>query len=212
MSHDLQESLRTVTSYTQLLSQRYRGKLDDQADKFIAYTLEGAQRMRSLLEELREYWSVNKRRLEKRVPVDSDLVLERAHQSLHVAIEESGATVNHDPLPTIMAEEVPLAILFQNLIGNGIKYRRRGEPPSIHVSSQEKANEWCFSVADNGLGIDAKYLDEIFLPFQRLHGAEYAGNGIGLAMCKKIVERYGGRIWVESTPGLGSTFFFTIPA
>ncbi|HZQ18276.1 MAG TPA: chemotaxis protein CheB [Terriglobales bacterium] len=212
VSHDLQESLRMVTSYTQLLSQRYRGQLDDQANKFIAYTLEGAQRMRSLLRELREYWSVNERRLEKRVPLNSDLVLESARESLHIAIEESGATVSHDPLPTIMAEEVPLAILFQNLIGNAIKYRRPGEPPSIHVSSQKDTDEWCFSVADNGIGIDAKHLDEIFLPFQRLHGAEYAGNGIGLAMCKKIVERYGGRIWAESTPGLGSTFFFTIPA
>ncbi len=166
VSHDLQEPLRMVTSYTQLLSQQYRGKLDREADEFIAYTLEGAQRMQSLLEELREYWSVNERRLEKRVPVDSQLVLERARQSLHIAIEESGATLNHDPLPTIMAEEVPLAILFQNLIGNAIKYRRRGEPPYIHLSSQENTNEWCFSVADNGLGIEPKYLDRIFLPFQ----------------------------------------------
>jgi light-regulated signal transduction histidine kinase (bacteriophytochrome) len=161
-----------VTSYTQLLSHSDIGASSIiKPINSLLITLEGAQRMRSLLGELREYWSVNERRLEKRVPVESDLVLERAHQSLHIAIEESGATVNHDPLPTIMAEEVPLAILFQNLIGNAIKYRRPGEPPSIHVSSQKNTGEWCFSVADNGLGIDAKYLDEIFLPFQRLRGA-----------------------------------------
>ena len=201
-----------VMSYTQLLSQRYSGKFDRQADEFIAYTLEGAQRMKSLLEDLREYWSVNGGRLEKRLPVDPHLVLERARQSLDIASKESGASITYDPLPTIMTEEAPLAILFQNLIGNAIKYRRPGAPPCIHVSSQKDADEWRFSVTDNGIGIEAKYLDQIFLPFQRLHGAEYAGSGIGLALCKKIVERYGGRIWVESTPGMGSTFFFTIPA
>ncbi len=211
VSHDLQEPLRMMTIYAQLLAQQYKGKLDTQADEFIAYTLEGAQRMKSLLEDLREYWSVNGRRLERRVPVESHLVLERARQSLHAAIKESGATVTNDPLPTTMTDEVPLATLFQNLIGNAIKYGRPGEPPCIHVSSKKTADGWCFSVTDNGIGIDAKYLDKIFVPFQRLHGTAYAGNGMGLAMCKKIAERYGGRIWVESTPGRGSTFFFTVP-
>jgi two-component system CheB/CheR fusion protein len=212
VSHDLQESLRMVTIYAELLSQKYRGKLDHQADQFITHTLEGAQRMKSLLEDLREYWSAGEPRSEGRLPIDSHLVLERARQSLQIAIEESGATVTHDPLPTLMAEEVALATLFQNLIGNAIKYRRPGEPPYIHVSAKEMANEWRFSVSDNGIGIDAKYLDQIFAPFKRLHGTGYAGNGIGLAMCKRIAERYGGRIWAESTPGQGSTFFFTIPA
>ena len=211
-SHDLQEPLRMVKSYTQLLAQRYKGKLDEQADEFIAFAVEGAQRMESLLRDLREYWSVNEQRPVQPIPVDSNLVIEKALNFLSIAMGESGGLVTHDPLPTVMAEEVPLALLFQNLIGNALKYHRSGALPRIHVSSQRSANVWNFSVSDNGIGIEAKQLERIFAPFKRLHGTEYPGNGIGLAICQKIVERYEGRIWAESAPGEGSTFYFTIPA
>lgn len=210
-AHDLQEPLRITLSYTQLLARRYRGKLDAQADKFIQYAVEGALRMEVLLKDLREYLLVNEQKLEQRVPVDCNLVLEKALQVLEVAIQESGGAVTHDTLPTIMADEALLVLLFQNIIGNGLKYHKAGVPPQVHISARHSVKAWIFSVVDNGIGIDGENLEEVFVPFKRFHGAEYPGTGIGLAICQKIVERYGGRIWAESEHGKGSTFCFTIP-
>ena len=211
-SHDLQEPLRMVVSYTQLLAKAYKGRLDAQAEQFIANAVDGARRMEALLRDLREYWSVNEQKVENLVPVDCNRVLEKALAYLEIPVRESGAVVTHDSLPTVTAEEFPLALLFQNLIGNAIKYRRQGEAPSIRVSAARRDGAWSFSVADNGIGIDDEYLETIFSPFKRLHGREYPGTGLGLAMCQKIVERYRGRIWAESTNGQGAAFHFTFPA
>jgi two-component system, chemotaxis family, CheB/CheR fusion protein len=211
-SHDLQEPLRMVMIYTQLLASEYAGELGPNADKFIARAVEGAKRMEALLTDLREYWSVNEQRVENLVPVDCNRVLEKALAYLEMQVRESGAVVAHDPLPTVMGEEIPLTLLFQNLIGNAIKYRRPDEPPRISISAAREGGAWNFAVTDNGIGIDAEFLQVIFAPFSRLHGREYPGTGIGLAMCQKIVERYRGRIWAESAKGRGSTFHFTIPA
>ena len=164
-----------------------------------------------MLSSLREYWSVSEQERQQSVPIDCNGVLEKALDVLIVAIQDSGGVVTHDSLPTIMAEEVPLVLLFQNLIGNALKYHRPGERPRVHVSAQPSGNVWTFSVADNGLGIDAAYLETIFTPFKRLHGSEHPGSGIGLAICQKIVGRKGGKIWAESEYGQGSTFRFTIP-
>ena len=211
-SHDLQQPLRTVMIYTQLLSRHYKGRLDSQADKFIAYAVEGAERMEALLRDLREYWSVNEQKIENLGPTDCNHVLEKSLAYLDAAIQESGAVVTHDSLPMVIAEEFPLTLLFQNLIGNAVKYHRPEAPPRIHVSAQRSAAEWRISVTDNGIGIEAKHLETIFAPFKRLHGTEYPGTGLGLAMCQRVVERYRGQIWVESNYGLGSTFHFTLPA
>jgi len=214
-SHDLQEPLRMVSSYTQLLAKRYAGKLDRDAEEFIAYAVDGAKRMHQLINDLLQYSRVGTRGRELR-PTDAEKVLEMVLRDLRVAIEESGAQVTHDPLPTVLADRTQLRQLLQNLIGNAIKYR--GErPPRIHVSARPGENgrqgQWVFSVRDNGIGIDPAHFDRIFQIFQRLHSrGEYSGTGIGLAVCKKIVERHGGRIWVESQPGKGSEFFFTLPA
>ena len=210
-SHDLQEPLRIVMSYTQLLAKEYKGRLGPNADKFIAHAVEGAERMEALLTDLREYWSVNEQRVEDLVPVDCNGVLKKALAYLEIRIQESGAVVTHDSLPTIMAEEVPLTLLLQNLIGNAIKYRRPAEPPRIHVTAAHSDGAWNFAVTDNGIGIDAEHQQIIFAPFKRLHGREVPGTGIGLAMCQKIVERYRGRIWAESAEIPGSAFHFTIP-
>ena len=210
-SHDLQEPLRMVTCYTQLLAREYKGKLDPKADQFIAYAVEGASRLETLLRNLREYWLVNEPMVQC-VPIDCVRVLQKSIEALRVPIEESGASVTYERLPTVVAEEVSLAMLFQNLLGNAIKYRRPGKPPSIHISAEKKGNAWRFSVQDNGIGIETKHLEEIFAPFKRLHGTDYPGSGIGLALCGKIMERYGGRVWVESVYGEGSTFYFTIPS
>ena len=210
-SHDLQEPLRMVVSYTQLLAREYKGKLDKQADQFIAYAVEGAQRMETLLRNLREYWTVNEHWSDEPTRVDCKMAFDRAVQNLDRAIQESGARITHDPMPTCAAEEFPLVMLFQNLIGNAIKYRRAEEPPVIHIRAQKQDGMWNWSVTDNGIGIDTQHLDTIFAPFKRLHGSgEYPGSGLGLAICKKIVERAGGRIWAESS-GQGSTFHFTLP-
>jgi len=212
-SHDLQEPLRMVVSYTQLLARDYKGKLDRQADKFIATAVEGALRMETLLKDLREYWAVNEHLLECPVSVDCNHVCEEILRVLNAAIQESSAIVTHDQLPTVMAEEVPMRLLFQNLIGNAIKYRRPDEAVHIHIQARREAGLWHFSVTDNGIGIEAQYLETIFAPFKRLHGLDqYPGSGIGLAICKKIVERSEGQIWAESTYGQGSTFHFTLPA
>ncbi len=209
-SHDLQEPLRMVSSYVQLLGRRYKGKLDEDADEFIAYAVDGATRMQQLINDLLTYSRVGTR-AKPFEPTDTESVLKNATDNLKVAIEESGAVITHDSLPTVMADSSQLLQLFQNLVGNGIKFRNGGAP-QIKVSAAEKENEWLFSVSDNGIGIDPKHKYQVFQIFQRLHSRnDYPGTGIGLAVSKKIVERHGGRIWVESEPGKGSTFYFTIP-
>ena len=210
-SHDLQEPLRMVSSYMQLLSRRYAGKLDSDADDFIGFAVDGARRMQVLIQDLLVYSRVGTRG-KPFEPTNCEDVLEQVLSNMEVAINESGAVVTHDPLPTVAADASQLAQIFQNLIGNAIKFQGE-ETPRVHVSAERKAGEWLFSVADNGIGIDPKFFERIFVIFQRLHGrGEYSGTGIGLAISRKIVERHGGRMWVESEPGKGSTFYFTIPA
>jgi PAS domain S-box-containing protein len=210
-SHDLQEPLRTVTSYVQLLARRYEGKLDSDADEFIGFAADGAVRMWKLINDLLAYSRVGTAGKEL-FPTDSEVVLAQSIDDLKVAIEENGALVTHDPLPTVMADRPQLGQLFQNLIGNAIKFRGN-EPPRVHISASRNGNGWTFSVRDNGIGIAAEYSERIFIIFQRLHSREeYAGTGIGLAICKKIVERHGGRIWVKSDVGKGATFYFILPA
>ncbi|MGD0106924.1 MAG: PAS domain S-box protein [Rhodopila sp.] len=209
-SHDLQEPLRMVTSYTQLLSKRYKGQLDTDADAFIAFAVDGASRMQRLVQDLLAYSHVGTRGIEL-LDVSSEDALHRALGNLHDAIATSGALVTHDPIPVVLADETQLVQLFQNLVGNAIKYQGR-EIPAVHVSAvRNVGGRWMFSVQDNGLGIDPQYFEKIFGMFQRLHRRdEFAGTGIGLAICKKIVERHGGRIYVESEPGHGSTFRFSL--
>jgi PAS domain S-box-containing protein len=209
-SHDLQEPLRMVSSYTQLLMRRYGDRLDGDAREFTSYIVDGATRMKQLIEDLLAYSRVGTKGKEfKPVPVES--ALRRAIVNLRAAIEESGAAVTYDTLPVVRGDDIQLAQLFQNLIGNALKFRS-ASVPRIHVSSVEKQNEHEIVVADNGIGIEAQYFERIFMVFQRLHNkGEYPGTGIGLAICKKVVERHGGRIWVESTPGEGSAFHFTLP-
>jgi len=210
-SHDLQEPLRMVLSYTQLLERRYKDKLDTDANEFIAYAVDGAKRMQRLIQDLLVYSRVSSRG-KSLTPTDCNAVLGQVCINLSVAIEENNAMVTHDELPIVMADETQLVQLFQNLINNAIKFHSE-EPPRIHVSAEKNKKEWIFSVLDNGKGIDPQYHDRIFVIFQRLEGkGEYPGTGIGLAICKKIIERHGGRIWVESEPGKGSTFYFTLPA
>jgi PAS domain S-box-containing protein len=209
-SHDLQEPLRMVSSYTQLLVRRYGDKLDGDAKEFMAYIVDGATRMKQLIEDLLAYSRVGTRGKEfRQAPVEGPL--RRALMNLKNSIDESGASVSYDALPTIEADELQLAQLFQNLIGNALKFRS-SSVPRIHVSAAEKENEYEFAVTDNGIGIESQYFDRIFMVFQRLHNkGEYPGTGIGLAICKKVVERHGGRIWVVSEPGAGATFHFTLP-
>ena len=209
-SHDLKEPLRMVASYTQLLARRYKGKLDSDADEFIRYAVDGANRMQWLINDLLAYSRVT---VQDKVSeeVDCNSVLEEVLSDLRVAVEESRAVVTRDPLPTVMADRVQLGQLFQNLIGNAIKFHGK-EPPQVHVSAERRPTEWLFSVRDNGVGLDPEYAERIFVIFQRLHNREeYPGTGIGLAICKKIVERHGGRIWVVSQTGQGATFHFTLP-
>ena len=199
-----------VSSYTQLLARRYSDKLDGDAREFMAYIVDGAARMKQLIEDLLAYSRVGTRGRELRA-LAVEVPLRRAIMNLKSAIDESGASVSFDALPTLEADEMQLTQLFQNLIGNALKFRS-ASVPRIHVSCVEKGNEWEFAVADNGIGIEPEYFERIFMVFQRLHNkGEYPGTGIGLAICKKVVERHGGRIWVASRPGEGTTFFFTLP-
>jgi PAS domain S-box-containing protein len=209
-SHDLQEPLRMVASYTQLLSRRYKGKLDADADEFIAYAVDGAARMQRLIQDLLSY-SRDGTKQNDLTDISSELALQKALSNLRGTIEESHAVVTHDPLPDVQADETQLIQLFQNLVGNGIKYHNSTDP-KVHICAARNSDQkWIFSVKDNGLGIDSKYFERIFGMFQRLHKREeFAGTGIGLAICKKIVERHGGSIAVESQPGQGSTFRFTL--
>jgi PAS domain S-box-containing protein len=209
-SHDLQEPLRMVASYTQLLSRRYKGKLDADADDFIAFAVDGASRMQRLIQDLLAYSRVGTMGSDL-LDTSSEDALRQALFNLRGAIEESSALVTHDPLPSVMADKMQLTQLFQNLVGNAIKYQGPGVP-RVHIAAgKSNGKKWTFSVQDNGLGIDPQYFKKIFGVFQRLHTREaFAGTGIGLAICKKIVEQHGGSISVESQPGQGSTFRFAL--
>jgi signal transduction histidine kinase len=209
-SHDLQEPLRMVASYTQLLAKRYQGQLDEKADRYIAYAVDGAKRMQQLITDLLAFSRVTTQAREL-IPTDCQSVLQLALTNLRVSISESGAEVTYDRLPTALAEGAQLTQVFQNLIGNSLKFRG-DKVPHVHVSAVNDGTEWTFSVKDNGIGIDPQHAEKIFVMFQRLHTREeYPGTGIGLAIVKKIVERHRGRIWVESEVGKGTTFLFTIP-
>ncbi len=209
-SHDLQEPLRMVTSYTQLLSKRYKGRLDADADEFIAFAVDGATRMQRLIQDLLAYSHVGTKGIELR-DISSEDSLREALFNLRGSIGQSGAIVTHSPLPAVLADDRQLVQLFQNLVGNAIKYQN-SDIPTVHVSAvEETGGRWEFAVKDNGFGIDAQYFEKIFGMFQRLHRRdEFAGTGIGLAICKKIVARHGGSISVESAPGHGSTFRFSL--
>jgi PAS domain S-box-containing protein len=209
-SHDLQEPLRMVSSYTQLLELEYGDKLGDEAREYIGYAVDGARRMQRLINDLLEFSRVGTRgrRLE---PVDANVVLGTVRANLSIAIEDAAALVTNEELPTVMADATQLGQLLQNLIANAIKFHG-ARAPRVFVAACERGAEWVFSVRDNGIGIEPQYFDRIFAIFQRLHvAAEYPGTGIGLAVCKRIAERHGGRIWVESDPGNGTTFSFSIP-
>ena len=210
-SHDLQEPLRMVTSYVQLLRQRYGGKLDHDADDFIGYATDGAGRMRQLIQDLLLYSRVGRRK-ETLKPVDCRLALDKALGNLSQAIEERGVRVTIGELPRVMADETQLIQLWQNLLSNAIKFSDTSQPEVQVEARQDDAEDWVFSVRDNGLGLDSRFARRIFRVFQRLHTREeFPGTGIGLAVCKKIVDRHGGRIWVESVKREGATFHFTIP-
>jgi light-regulated signal transduction histidine kinase (bacteriophytochrome) len=200
-----------VASFTQLLATRYRRRLDSEADEFIGFAVDGATRMQALIDGLLSFARV-KTRAKALEPTDCQLVLGRVLRNLSISLRESKAEVTFDPLPTISADESQMELLLQNLVGNAVKFRGR-EAPHVHVSASRHRDQWIFSVRDNGIGIDPAYKERIFGMFQRLHQrTAYPGTGIGLAICKKIVERHGGRIWVESNEGCGATFCFTMPA
>lgn len=209
-SHDLQEPLRMVSSYTQLLAKRYPDKLDKDANEFIAYAVDGAARMQRLIQDLLLYSRVGRGAV--LAPCELQVAYDLAVRNLKLVLEESQAQVSHDPLPSVMGDSGQLAQLLQNLIGNAVKFR--GERvPTVHVSVERDGAMWRIGVRDNGIGIEAEFQERIFVIFQRLHTRErYSGTGIGLAICKKIVERHAGRIWVESQFGQGTTFFFTLAA
>lgn len=208
-SHDLQEPLRMVASYVQLLERRYHDKLDADANEFIAFAVDGVKRMQALIDDLLIYSRVGTKAVPLR-PVDSGAVVAAAIRSLKIAIDECGAQINIEALPMVLGDARQLEQLFQNLIGNAVKFRGDAKP-LIHIRAEAEQDFWRFSVQDNGIGIGPEYFSRIFVMFQRLHARrEYPGTGMGLAICKKIVERHGGRIWVESEPGQGATFLFTL--
>jgi len=209
-SHDLQEPLRAVAGMVQLLQQRYQGKLDERADEYIGHAVDAAMRMQKLINDLLDYSRVG--RLGKSFEAtDLEKCFKNALANLQLSMQESNAQITHDPLPTLMVDATQITQMLQNLIGNAIKFR--GERPlHIHIGAKKIEHTWQFNVSDNGIGIEPQYFERIFLVFQRLHTRrDYPGTGIGLSLCKKIIERHGGKIWVESQPGQGSTFYFTIP-
>jgi light-regulated signal transduction histidine kinase (bacteriophytochrome) len=210
-SHDLQEPLRMVAAYSELLQKKFGGKLGKSGDEYIRHTVQGAMRMETLLRDLRTYTQASTEDSEPTEDVDAAEVLKKALANLDVVIRESGASIDSRGLPHVRMYEFQLQQVFQNLIGNAIHYRS-SEPPLIHVAAQQKGAEWLISVQDNGIGIAPEFKEQIFGIFKRLHNTtDYPGTGMGLAICQRIVERAGGRIWVESRLGGGSTFFFTIP-
>ncbi len=208
-SHDLQEPLRMVSSYTQLLEQRYRDQLDEKGKKYIYYAVDGAVRMQRLISDLLAYSRVGSR-AQPLTWTDAHAALGEVLRNLAAAIAENRAVVMNGDLPTVLADRSQLVQLLQNLIGNAVKFHGE-KPPGVYVSAERQGRLWQFCVRDNGIGIDPQHFERIFVIFQRLHTREeYAGTGIGLALCRRIVERHGGRLWVESTPGNGSSFFFTL--
>jgi len=210
-SHDLQEPLRMVATYSELLKREFGGRLGPSGEEYIGYILQGALRMEQLLRDLRAYTVASTSGQEPVENADATQSLDKALGNLEAALQENNASVTHTDLPRVRIHHVLLEQLFQNLIGNSIKYRS-GDPPRIHVAARRQDNEWLFSVQDNGIGIDSRYQEQIFGLFKRLHSfAKYPGTGLGLAICQRIVQRAGGRIWVESELGKGSTFFFTVP-
>jgi len=209
-SHDLQEPLRMVATYTQLLAERYRGRLDEQADKYIAYSVDGAVRMQALIQDLMKFSQVGRAEIESRT-TECGGVVEQALKSLQSAVQESGAVVNWNGLPMVMADPSQLAEVFQNLIANAIKFHG-AETPVIQIDSEKNDHEWVLTVSDNGIGIPPENWQDIFVIFRRLHTrTEYPGNGIGLSICKKIIERHGGKIWIEAQAKPGCCFKFTLP-
>lgn len=208
-SHDLQEPLRTITSFTQLLANRYRGRLDEDADEFIGYIVSSSKRMGELISGLLALVRL-RREGQSTIPVPFEKLLEEAKTSLQAAIRETNARVEHGPLPALAVNKVQFSQLLQNLISNAIKYRRQ-EPPLIRVEAKRDSSTWIFSVADNGQGFEQQYAERIFGLFQRLHGRDVEGTGMGLSISRRIVERHGGHIWAESKPGAGSTFYFSLP-
>ncbi len=210
-SHDLQEPLRMVASYTQLLARRYRGQLDADADEFIGYAVDGANRMHQLIQDLLAYSRVGTRG-HPFIVVDCNELIDTVTSDLAPFLEETRATVRHAPLPTVLGDPTQVRQLFQNLIGNALKYRQPTVPPLIQITAEPDSSWWHFTIRDNGIGIAPEYFERIFVIFQRLHTQdEYSGTGIGLAICKKIVDRHGGQIWVESTLDAGTAFHFTLP-
>ncbi len=210
-SHDLQEPLRTIVSFTQLLRKRYSSQLGQEGEEFLEYAAEGARRMQRLIKDLLAYSSATTERELVRSPTDCEHALETALRNLAAGIRESGASVTHDSLPKVHAHPTQVVRVFQNLVGNSIKYRRDGEPPKIHVAAERDGAHWRLSVRDNGPGFEPAESERIFGVFQRLQDRSVPGTGIGLAICKRIVEAHGGRIWAESKLGEGATFFFTLP-
>ena len=209
-SHDLQEPLRMVASYVQLIEQRYKGKLDADADDFIHFAVDGAVRMKQLINDLLLFSRAGRNGTSARVNLTE--VVEQVLEVLQLAIEDAHAVVTYDPMPSVMGRESRLSEVIQNLIGNALKFRSE-LTPEIHIGCERRGEEWMFSVRDNGIGMASEFHGRIFVMFQRLHGRdEFSGTGIGLAVCKRVIEHHGGRIWVESNPGQGSTFFFTLPA
>jgi light-regulated signal transduction histidine kinase (bacteriophytochrome) len=211
-THDLREPMRKVRVYSELLEQRYQGQLDDKADKYLQYVVSGATRIQALITDLLAYLEAgNSSDNLSFQATDLNQVLDHVLNDLELLVKENAAVITHDPLPVIQADPVQMNHLLQNLLTNAIKFRR-DEPPAVHISAGGQDGQWLFSVTDNGVGIEAQYLERIFVIFQRLQSQEVTpGTGIGLAICKKIVENHNGRIWAESTPGQGSTFYFTLP-
>ncbi len=210
-SHDLNEPLRMIASYLQLIERRMKGHLDGEIKEFMDFALDGAARMRALIDGLLEFSRVG-RRGEPQDGIDLNQLVSAVLADLKSAIDEAGAVVTVDPLPCVRGVESELRRTFQNLIGNALKFHAKDRPPTIHVGAIGKGNVWEFQVSDNGIGIDAKHFEQIFQMFKRLHGqSEYPGTGLGLALSKRIVDTHGGRIWIESEPGKGSTFHFTLP-
>jgi PAS domain S-box-containing protein len=210
-AHDLQEPLRMIASFTHLLSERYSGRLDETADRYINFAVDGAKRMQQSIADLLSYSRVNSKEL-KLSSVDCQAAVQEAVRSLQAAIEATNASVDWDPLPVLSVDQRQFTQLFQNLLGNGIKFTKKQQAPRIHISAEDSGAEWLFSVQDNGIGIEPRHAERVFQVFQRLHTKEeFPGTGIGLALCKTVVERHGGRIWMESEPGVGSTFRFTVP-